>query len=49
MSNADLVFSRKPSHLLNISEIERILTYKFFKDNFLRLRLDTLREVRKFL
>ena len=49
MSNADLVFPRKPSHLLKVSKIERILTYEVLKDYLLRLSLDTLREFGKFL
>jgi len=49
ISNADLVFTRKPSHLLKVSEIERIFTYEILKDEFLRLSLDTLREFGKFL
>jgi hypothetical protein len=49
VSNADLVFSGKPSHLLKISEIERILTPEIFKDDFLRLSLDTRRKLSQFL
>ena len=49
VSNANLVFPRKPSHLLKVSEIERVLTPEIFKDDFLRLNLDTLRKLGKFL
>ena len=47
--NTDFVFSGKPSHLLKISEIERILTPEIFKDDLLRLSLDIFRKLSKFL
>lgn len=49
MPNADLVFPRKPSQLLKVSQIERILTYEILEDELLCLSLDTLRKVGKFL
>jgi len=40
---ANFVFPGKPSHLLQVSEVIRILTYERFKDDLFRLSLDTFR------
>jgi hypothetical protein len=42
VSNTDLVFSRIPSHLLKVSDIEGVLAYEILKDDLLGLGLDTL-------
>mgnify|MGYP006298828515 CR=1 FL=1 len=47
LPNADLILSRKSSHLLKVSEIVWILTYERFKDDLLSLSLDTFREFGK--
>ena len=49
MSNTDLVFSRVPSHFLEVPENEGVFTYEIFKNDLLRLGLDALWKLRKFL
>ena len=38
---ANFVFPGEPSHLLQVSEVIRILTYERFKDDLFCLSLDT--------
>ena len=43
LPDANFVFPGKPSHLLQVSEVIRILTYERFKEDLFRLSLDTFR------
>jgi len=49
LSNANFVFPRVPSHLLKVPKIKRVFTPEILKDDLLRLSLDTLGKLRKFL
>ncbi len=47
LADANFVFFKIPFHLFKISEIERIFTYKVFKNHLFYLRLDVPGEFRK--
>gem|GEM_PF-2580434 len=44
VTNADLILTRKSTHLLKVSEIERIFAYERFEDDLSSLSLDILRK-----